>query len=390
VIYLDNAATSWPKPESVYRAMDEFARLHAGNPGRSGHRMALEAEKRVQDCRAAIARLLNASSPDEIVLTLNATDALNIAMKGFLQPGDHVVTSHTEHNSINRPLTAMARAGTIAFAKAATAPDGSVPAAEIAKALTPKTRLVAVTHCSNVLGVVNPLEDYAALAKSRGVALLIDASQSVGVVPIDVRKTFDGVRTMVAFPGHKNLFGPMGTGALYVGPGIELRAWREGGTGFRADEELQPDDMPFHLEGGTPNAHGYAALAAGLEFVLQEGVDKILKHERSLALRFIEAIRGHPKIEVYSGRAPDRQIGPVAINVRGVDPNRVGAILDKRYSIACRPGLHCAPGTHRFLGTFPSGAVRFSFGCFNVAEHADAAAKAVRDVADGKAEPAGC
>lgn len=378
MIYIDNAATSWPKPESVYRAMDEFARKGAGNPGRSGHRMAVESEKRVQGCREAVAALLNAESPARVVLTLNATDGLNMALKGLLNPGDHVITSHTEHNSINRPLAALAAAGTITYDKAACAPDGTVPPAEIEKLIRKETRLIAITHCSNVLGVLNPIDEYALLARKRGIATLIDASQSVGVVPIDVRAL--GV-DMVAFPGHKNLFGPMGTGALYVREGIQLRPWREGGTGFNSDKEIQPEEMPFHLEGGTPNAHGYAALEAGIAFLRKEGIEKILRHERELALRFAREVRANKKVEVYGARSPERQIGPVSINIKGADPAEVGEVMDRRYGIACRPGLHCAPGTHRRLGTFPAGTVRFSFGYFNTPEHVDAAVRAVNEVA---------
>jgi cysteine desulfurase family protein len=380
MIYLDNAATSFPKPESVYRAMDDFARRHAGNPGRSGHRMAVESERHVQGCREALARLLHAESPDQVVLTLNATDALNIAQRGLLRPGDHVITSHTEHNSINRPLAAMAAAGMIAYDKAASAPDGTVPPAEIEKLVRKSTRLIAITHCSNVLGVVNPIEEYARIARARGILTLIDASQSVGIVPIDVQAL--GV-DLVAFPGHKNLFGPMGTGALYVRKGLELRPFREGGTGFKADEEMQPAEMPFRLEGGTPNAHGYAGLRAGIEFVEQEGPGKILRHERELALRFVDLLSGNPRVALYSGRSRDRQTGPVSLLIRGIEPAEVGRIMDERYGIACRPGLHCAPGTHRFLGTFPKGTVRFSFGYFNTPADAEAAARAVNEVAAG-------
>ncbi len=378
MIYLDNAATSFPKPESVYRAMDEFARLHAGNPGRSGHRLAVESEKRVQACREAIARLLNAESPDRVVLTLNATDGLNIAQKGVLRQGDHVITSHTEHNSINRPLSAMAAAGMIAFDKAPSDPDGTVPAAAIEKLIRRNTRLIAITHCSNVLGVLNPIDQYARLARSRGILTLIDASQSVGVVPIDVQAL--GL-DLVAFPGHKNLFGPMGTGALYVRRGVDVRPYREGGTGYKADEETHPSEMPFRLEGGTPNAHGYAGLLAGVEFVLEKGPETFLRHERDLALRFADQVRGNRKVTLYSGRNRDLQTGPVSLTIEGTDPAEVGRIMDGKHGIACRPGLHCAPGTHRFLGTFPKGTVRFSFGYFNAAEEADLAARAVNALA---------
>lgn len=380
MIYLDNAATSFPKPESVYRALDEFARTSAGNPGRSGHRLAVESEKRVQGCREAVARLLNAESPDEIILTLNATDGLNIAQKGILKAGDHVITSWIEHNSINRPLAKMARDGMITYDKAESAPDGHVPPENIEKLVRKNTRMIAITHCSNVLGVINPIEEYVRLARPRGILTLIDASQSVGVVPIDVRKLG---ADLVAFPGHKNLFGPMGTGALYVRPGVEIRFFREGGTGYKADQEMQPEEMPFRLEGGTPNAHGYAGLLAGIEFVEKEGIRKIGDHERRLALRFAEALRPNRKVTVYSCQSPDRSLGPVSLLIRGLDPADVGRIMDEKYGIACRPGLHCAPGTHRFLGTLPKGTVRFSFGYFNTEADADAAVRAVNEVAAG-------
>jgi len=377
MIYLDNAATTWPKPESVYRALDEFARQAAANPGRSGHRMAVAAEAKVAEARARVARLLNAESPDRIILTLNATDALNIAIKGILRPGDHVVTSVLEHNSINRPLAALEQAGVISVTRIGAEADGSLSVDALREALTPATRLVALTHGSNVLGVVNDAAALGATAMGHGAVLLLDASQTAGVVPIDVRAA---QLDLVAFPGHKGCFGPMGTGALYVRPGITLRAFREGGTGFGAESELQPETMPFHLEGGTPNAHGLAGLAAGLEFIEREGVAKIGAHERDLALRFAEEARRLPGVTVWSAKSPGKQIGPVSLSVRGRDPAEVGAALDERSGIACRSGLHCAPGTHRFLGTFPSGTVRFSFGYFNTAADVDAAARALRDI----------
>ncbi|MBI4565752.1 MAG: aminotransferase class V-fold PLP-dependent enzyme [Planctomycetes bacterium] len=377
MIYLDNAATTWPKPESVYQAMNDFARNHAGNPGRSGHRMAVESERRVAEARERVARLIHAESPDQVALTLNATDAINIAIKGVLRPGDHVVTTHLEHNSINRPLAAMAETGFITLTKAASAPDGTTPPEEIRKALTAKTRLIAVTHCSNVLGVVNDAAAYGSLAMDHGALLLLDASQTAGVVPIDVQaQKLD----LVAFPGHKGCFGPMGTGALYVRSGLALRPFREGGTGFAAEHEMHPEEMPYRLEGGTPNAHGLAGLAAGLEFIEREGIRKIGSHERDLALRFIDSVRRLSRVTVWSGRAPDRQIGPVSISIQGAEPAEIGARLDREFGIACRPGLHCAPGTHRFLGTFPKGTVRFSFGYFNTAANVDEAARALAKV----------
>jgi cysteine desulfurase / selenocysteine lyase len=379
VIYVDNAATTWPKPPSVYEAMDTFARTSAGNPGRGGHRLAVEAERRVQGARTALAKLLHAESADRLILTFNATDALNIAIKGLVRPGDHVITSQAEHNSVNRPLNGLVRSGMITCSVARTAADGTVPPEEIERLIGPNTRLVAITHASNVLGVINPIHDYGRIARTRGVTLLIDASQTAGVVPIDVRAM---QLDLVAFPGHKACFGPMGTGALYVREGVELATFREGGTGFASEHEHHPDHYPFHLEAGTPNAHGLAGLEAGLAFIEQEGIGKILAHERSLAMRFADALRDDKRITLHSGNSPDRQLGPISLTIEGVEPVDAGSILDQRFSIACRPGLHCAPTTHKLLGTFPTGTLRFSFGYFNTAEDVDACVAAVRSIAD--------
>lgn len=378
MIYLDNAATSFPKPEAVYRALDRFAREEAGNPGRAGHRLAATAETAIRTTRAALARLLGAESPERIVFTLNATDALNIALKGFLREGDHVVTSEIEHNSIQRPLARMKKQGFCDFRRARVNGAGFVEPEEILRCLNRRTRLVAITHASNVLGVVCPVEEYGRITAERGIRLLVDASQTVGVVPIDVRKMRID---MVAFPGHKNLFGPMGTGALYVAPGIDLDFFREGGTGYQAEVEEHPSEMPYRLEGGTPNAHGIAGLGAGLQFLEETGLERIWEHERSLALRFIERVRGHKGVTVFCGDDAARRLGPVSLCVRGRSPAEVGRFLEERYGIACRPGLHCAPGTHKAIGTFPEGTVRFSFGYFNLAEHADAAAQGVIELA---------
>lgn len=378
MIYLDNAATTWPKPESVYRALDEFARRRAANPGRSGHRMARAAEEAVESARARVAGLLNAESPTRIALTLNATDAITIALRGLaLKEGDHVVTSVLEHNTINRWCTELARRG-VRITKVDAELDATLSPDAVRRALTPATKLLALTHASNALGSVNDAGAFGEIARGHGALLLLDASQTAGVVPIDVR----AMRVdLAAFPGHKGCFGPMGTGALYVREGIDLEPLRRGGTGHRAESEEHPAEMPFRLEAGTPNAHGLAGLAAGLEFVAQTGVAAIGAHERALALRFAEGVRRHPKVTVHAVKTEERQIGPVSISIRGTDPADAGRILDERHGIACRPGLHCAPGAHRFAGTFPKGTVRFSFGYFNTTADADAASAAVLELA---------
>lgn len=378
MIYIDNAATSWPKPPGVLEALDRFARTLAGNPGRSGHRLAAAAEEVVQDTRKRLASLIGAESPDRIAFTLNGTDALNIALKGTLRKGDHVITSVLEHNSVRRPLSRLEQQGLIEVSRAPADGTHVISPEDIRRLLRKNTRLIALTHCPNVLGVVQPVEEYSKIAREAGALLLLDAAQTAGVVPIDVRRT--GI-DLLAFPGHKGLFGTMGTGALYVREGVDVGFFREGGVGYAPEVELHPERMPYRLEAGTPNAHGIAALGAGLRFLEQQGVEKILRHERTLAMDFIRRLEEYPdRFTVYSGRDPDRQIGPVSLNVKGVPAGRVASILDRKHGIACRPGLHCAPGTHRHLGTLPEGTVRFSFGFFNTPEHLDAAVRALLDV----------
>lgn len=379
-LYLDNAATSWPKPPVVYDTLDRFTRTVAANPGRSGHRMAIEAENRIADCRTRLARLVGAESPERVVFTLNGTDALNIAIKGVVRDGDHVVTSVLEHNSINRPLGRLQVDGRIHVTRVPADAAHIVPPDEIRKAIRPSTRLIAITHCPNAIGVVQPVEEYGRIAREAGVLLLVDAAQSAGVVEIDVRRmNID----LLAFPGHKALYGLMGTGALYVRPGLDLAFSREGGVGYAAEVELHPEVMPYRLEGGTPAAHGIVALGAGLRFIEEEGIQKIREHEQRLALEFISRLSGDSRITVHCGRIPDLQLGPVSLSIRGVAPDRAAGLLDKEYGIACRPGLHCAPGAHKHLGSFPQGTVRFSFGYFNTTEDVERAAQAVRRIAEG-------
>jgi cysteine desulfurase / selenocysteine lyase len=272
MIYLDNAATSFPKPEAVYQALDAFARQSLANPGRAGHKMALAAERALDDCRHLLNVLFNGAGPERFVFTLNCTDALNMAFKGILQEGDHVVTTNLEHNSVSRPLRKLELDGRITLTRIKADGGGTIDPDDVRRALIPKTRLVAVTHTSNVLGTVQPIAEIGALVRERGPLFLVDAAQTAGVVPIDVRAL---PIDLLAFPGHKSLMGPTGTGALYVGPRVELRAWREGGTGGDSSSETQPRELPYFLEGGTPNVLGVAGLAAGIKWVQETGIDSV-------------------------------------------------------------------------------------------------------------------
>ena len=283
--YLNNAATSFPKPESVYQALDRFARTSVGNPGRSGHRMATGAERTIDETRLALHRFFNGEGgPERWIFTLNCTDGLNIAIKGTLRQGDHAITSDLEHNSISRPLRRLQKDGLIELAHLESH-EGYIDPADVKKSLRPNTKLVALTHASNVLGTVQPIEAIARLVREADALFLVNAAQSAGVVPIDLRTT---PIDMLAFPGHKALYGPTGTGTLYVGPRSKLRSWREGGTGGDSKNEVQPEELPHALEGGTPNVLGIAGLAAGIAWVGEQGQEIIRRHEVNLLQRVVD------------------------------------------------------------------------------------------------------
>src|SRR5437660_303923 len=272
MIYLDNAATSYPKPEAVYLALDRFARQDLANPGRAGHKMALAAERALDDARHLLNQFFHGQGPERFVFTLNCTDALNMAFKGVLAEGDHVITSDLEHNSVSRPLRAMELAGRISLTRLQADGGGSLSPDDVRAAITSRTRLLALTHASNVLGTVQPIAEFGRLAREHDLLLLVDAAQTAGAVPIDIQQANID---LLAFPGHKSLLGPTGTGALYVGPRARVGAWREGGTGGECSSETQPREWPYFLEGGTPNVLGIAGLAAGVEYVTEKGLDAI-------------------------------------------------------------------------------------------------------------------
>jgi cysteine desulfurase family protein len=365
VHYLDNAATSFPKPESVYRALDAFARQSLANPGRAGHKMALVAERALDDCRHLLNQLFRGKEPERFVFTLNCTDALNMAFKGVLADGDHVVTTNLEHNSVSRPLRALELAGRITLTRVPADPGGTIDPDEVRRAITPRTRLIALTHASNVLGTIQPVAEVGKVARERDVLLLVDAAQTAGVVPIDVQEMNVD---LLAFPGHKSLLGPTGTGALYVGPRARVRAWREGGTGGDSSSETQPREYPYFLEGGTPNVLGVAGLAAGVRWVLEQGLEKIRAHEVELTERLWSKLDELEVYEVFGHRDLSRRVGTLSFRSEALPAAELGAILDEAFDVAVRPGLHCAPYIHKALGTFPDGAVRVSPGPFSTAE----------------------
>jgi cysteine desulfurase family protein len=376
-IYFDNAATSWPKPPAVCAAVTESFGDAGGNPGRSGHRMSVAAARTVENGREALAELFTADDPSRVVFTHNATHALNLALYGLLHPGNHVVTTSLEHNSVMRPLRHLETLG-VQLTVVACASDGSLDVDRVRRVLRADTRLLVTTHGSNVVGTLLPISALAALARERNIPCLVDASQTAGAVPIDVQEL--GV-DLLAFSGHKGLLGPTGTGGLYVRDGVELAPLVRGGTGSDSAHEIQPEFLPDAYESGTLNVAGIAGLAAGVRFLLETGIEAVKTHEQKLVSQFLAGASQVPGITLYGPRDASLQCGVVSFNVAGAVPSEVALILDESFGIMARSGLHCAPSAHRTLGTFPTGTVRFSFGWFNTPAEVGTALEALREIA---------
>lgn len=375
--YLDNAATSFPKPPAVAQAIADFLTTSAGNPGRSGHGLALAAQTVVTDTRRLLASLFRVRDPARIAFALNATDALNMALWGLLRPGDRVITTSLEHNAVARPLNALAKRG-VTVERVACAPDGTLDLDDLSRALAAPTRLVAMLHASNVSGTILPAREAAALAHTHGALFLLDAAQTAGAIPIDVEEM--GL-DLLAFPGHKGLLGPTGTGGLYVAPHVHLTPMRQGGTGIRSDEERHPEDMPEALEAGTVNTVGIAGLGAALRYLLERGVTDVQAHETALTARLLDGLADIPCVRTHGPAGACCRVATVSLSLEGWEPVDLGAVLDSSFGIAARPGLHCAPLAHRTLGTYPQGTLRLSPGCFTSEEDIDRAVSALRELA---------
>ena len=367
MIYLDNAATSFPKPEVVYTAMDRFLRQCGANPGRGGYRLALAAEQEIEETRRLLARMFGIRQPHRLVFTFNATHALNIALKGLLRPRDHVITSSMEHNSVNRPLRALEARG-VSVTRILCSPRGELDVDDVRRAITSRTRLIAITHASNVTGTLLPVAELGSLARDHDLLLLVDAAQTAGVYPIDVEEL---QIDLLAFPGHKGLLGPPGTGGLYIGPRAHPEPLMEGGTGSHSDSDRQPPELPRRHESGTLNFAGLAGLGAAVRFIGESGLDCIRKHHVALTTRLAEGLREIPGVRVYGPSEPEQGVGVLSFTVSAWEPLDLAAVLDESFDIACRAGLHCAPHAHRTLGTYPQGTVRFSPGFFNTLQEMD-------------------
>ncbi len=369
MIYLDNAATSGTKPESVYEAVNHALREVSGNPGRSGHKVSLEAGSLVQGTRLGLAQLFHIGNAEQIVFTMNATDALNTAILGTAGPSSHIVTTSMEHNSVARPLFYLESLGAEVTKVRADLSAGVDPE-EIRRAIRPDTALVAVNHVSNVTGTVNDIGAIGKICREAGVPFLVDASQSAGALPIDVEEM---CIDLLAFPGHKSLLGPQGTGALYIRPGVELLPFRRGGTGSRSELLTQPELMPDKYESGTLNVPGIAGLGAGVRFLLDTGVDAVHAKEEALVLRLIKGLSEMEGVTVYAPREGCPRGSVLSFTVAGQEVQDISMMLDMACNIAVRAGLHCAPDAHRTFGTFDGGGtVRVSPGYFTTEEEIDA------------------
>ena len=378
MIYLDNAATTMHKPQTVIDAVTQ-AMCSLGNAGRGATSGALDAARTIHACRAKLARLLGCPRADHVCFTPNSTAALNTVINGVVRPGDHVVTTVLEHNSVLRPLNRLAAEQGVTVEHAGCDTNGVLDYDELERLVTPGTRAVVVTHASNVTGNAVDIARGAAMAHAAGALVIVDASQSAGTAHIDMQAMGLDV---VCFTGHKGLMGPQGTGGLAVAEGIDVAPWAMGGTGVHSFDPLQPLEWPTRLEAGTLNGHGIAGLSAGLDFIeAQGGVEAIAAHERSLAERFLAGVREIPGIALYGAFDQPVRSAIVSLNVGDIDSAEISDALMQGWGIATRPGAHCAPLMHRALGTERQGIVRFSFGYFNTDEEVDTAIDALRDLA---------
>lgn len=377
MIYLDNAATTMQKPPQVIQAVVD-AMQTLGNASRGAHSGALQADRVIWNARCKVAALFGFSHPERVVFTANATEALNIAINGLFQPGDHGITSDLEHNSVLRPLYRLEDQGVISLDFLPTDALGNPDYSSLESLLRPNTRAIVITHASNLTGNLVDLERVGKFAKAHGLFLVADVSQTAGSIPICME---DWGIDVLCFTGHKGLMGPQGTGGLCVAPGVELQPWKVGGSGFHSYSRTHPEEYPTHLEAGTLNGHGIAGLSAALDFLQEVGIDTIGEKENRLLRRFLEGVRQIPGIQVYGDFSQPRRCAIAALNLKDVDSAAVADALMTDYGIAVRSGAHCAPRMHQALGTASQGAVRFSFSWFNTEQEVDAAIQALRELA---------
>ena len=380
MIYLDNPATSWPKPPQVREAMNRFMEEVGANPGRSGHSLSIEAARIVYEARESLSVLFHVKDSSRIVFTLNATESINLALKGLLKYKDHVITSSMEHNSVMRPLRDLEKKG-IELSIIPCSDEGMLDPHEVERKIRSNTRMIVLNHASNVTGTLLPIKEVGFIARKHNLLFLVDAAQTAGAYPIDVEK--DGI-DLLAFTGHKSLYGPQGTGGLVIGERIrekEMIPLKQGGTGSRSEFEEQPDFLPDRFESGTPNGVGIAGLLAGVQFVLEKGVEQIRQTEMTLVEKLIMGLKKISEVKLYGSERQEDRVAALSFNFTHLSPSNGALCLEKEFGILCRPGLHCAPAAHHTIRTFPEGTIRFGLSVFNTEEEIKTAIQAVSLIA---------
>ena len=379
-VYLDNAATSFPKPPEIYKYMYNFFKKKGVSPGRTCSNFGSDVERLFQETRKKLTRFLGGDKDyKRLVFSYNATDSLNTAIQGILNKGDHVVTTTLEHNAVLRPLNHLAADGIIDVDFISFDEHGFVNPDDIKKSIKKNTKLVSVIHGSNVLGTIQPVKEIGAICKERGIIFLVDASQTAGIVPVDMQAMNIDI---VAFPGHKSLFGPAGIGGMYVREGVDIRATRFGGTGIGSASEYQLEEYPFHLEAGTPGILGVAGLYAGQKYIAKRGLENIYKYEMELFICLLDGLKEIPNVKIYCAGSEQNHLPVLSFNLENELSADVSTMLNTKYNISSRPGLHCAPKLHTHFGTLEKGMVRLSIGALNTIEDIDYTISAVRELAE--------
>lgn len=375
MIYFDNAATTYSKPYEVYRAVYENMVKYGANAGRGGHKLSLRAGEIINETRMELCDFFGIDNIERLAFFQNATHALNTGIKGVLERGDHVVTTSMEHNSVLRPLAELKRRGIIEYTVVRANERGELSVSDIERAIRYRTKLIIMTHASNVCGNIYDIEAVGRLAREKGIIFMVDGAQSAGVLPLAAH-----MADMFAFSGHKGLMGAQGTGGLYIREGLDVKTLVEGGTGSMSESLYHPDIMPDKFECGTQNMPAIAALGVGVKFVKKVGIDEILSHEQFLSQYFVSEVKNIGKVNVYGADSAKNRTGTVSLTIDGSDSNIVADRLSEDFSIAVRSGLHCAPEAHRTLGTIDSGTIRFSFGYFNKKQEIDKALYAINSM----------
>lgn len=377
LIYLDNSATSFPKPREVREKMNECLKRYCANPGRSGHGISMKIGEEVYECREKIAKMFNTADPKRVIFTSNTTSALNLAVKGTVRRGGHIIITSMEHNSVVRPVYKLSEARGVEYSIANANIYGRVDPMTVKALIRPDTELIAVIHASNVCGTVNPVREIGEMAKEHNIPLLVDGAQSGGAIPIDMKK--DNI-SMLALAGHKALYGPMGTGVLCLGEGVNPDTLTEGGTGSNSRDPRQPEELPDKYESGTVNAVGICGLSKGIDFINRVGMETIFNHEMMLTKTLLEDLSVIKGVKIHGHITCADRVGVVSVTIDGVDSVEAGTILDEEYGIAVRAGYHCAYLAHATLNTRSTGTIRLSVGAFNTVNDVKAASRAINEI----------